>query len=638
MRTELEHGGRRIRPDGKTARAGGARRGRTRALALIAAALVVPVAAGLTTVSVAAADPLTTQSSPTAGTAAGATVRSVDWLTDRRVALWIDSPSMGTPIQVQLLLARDWNSKPDARFPSVFMLDGMRARDDESGWTLETDAESFFADKNVNVVLPVGGQSSFYSDWVDQNNGQNYKWETFLTKELPPLLERDWRTTDKRGLVGLSMGGTAAMFLPARNPGFAQFAASLSGILTTTTLGMPEAIHYAMQDAGGFDSEAMWGAPGAEGWEAHDPYLLADKLKGVSLYVSSGSGTAGPYDDPAGIPGVSTNYAGMGLEILSRLTSQAFATKLKKHGIPAQIVYRPSGTHTWKYWEFEMHQLWPQLAGALGVEADKPECKATGAVGDVAAANTWLGDCLTPEYEVAGGRVQDFRFGRVFSSEGVTVPVAGAIGGVYQGAGGPAGPLGYPTTEERVVPDGRGRFNHFRNGAIYWTPEHGAHAVRGKIFETWKNQGWEGGPLGYPVLDEAATPDGRGAVQGFEAGAMYWSEETDAHAVMGMILGKYAELGYETGVLGYPRTSEQPAGAGGRFGEFQHGRIYWSPLTGAWPVRGKILEAWLAEGAENGRLGFPIGDETPIEGGQGIRQNFERGFVTLEGDEVKLNP
>ncbi len=99
----------------------------------------------------------------------------------------------------------------------------------------------------------------------------------------------------------------------------------------------------------------------------------------MSLYVSSGSGTTGPHDDPSGIPGVSTNYAGMGLEILSRLTSQAFATKLEKQGIPAQIVYRPSGTHTWKYWEFELHQLWPQLANTLGVEVDKPECNPTGA-------------------------------------------------------------------------------------------------------------------------------------------------------------------------------------------------------------------------------------------------------------------
>ncbi|WML63145.1 alpha/beta hydrolase-fold protein [Rhodococcus sp. AH-ZY2] len=611
------------------------RRGR-RILGVVAAALVAPLVAGTLAVGAAYAEPVD-RSEPTAAQApSGVTVQRVDWLTDRRVALWVNSPAMGSPIQVQLLLARDWNIAPDARFPAVYMLDGLRARDDENGWTIETDAEAFFADKNVNVVLPVGGQSSFYADWVDQNNGRNYQWETFLTKELPPILEGNWRTTKDRGVVGLSMGGTAAMFLPARNPGFFKFAGSLSGILTTTTLGMPQAIQYAMQDAGGFDSSAMWGTPGGEQWAAHDPYLLADKLEGVSLYVSSGSGSTGPYDQPSGIPGVSTNYAGMGLEILSRLTSQAFATKLNKVGIPAQVVYRPSGTHSWPYWEFELHQLWPQLANALGVEVTKPNCSASGAIGDAAAP--WIGDCLTPEYAVAGGRVQDFRFGRIFSStEGGARPVAGAIGGAYQAAGGPAGPLGYPTTEERGTPDGRGRFNHFQHGSIYWTPQTGAHAVRGAIRDEWARQGWEGGPLGYPVADEVATPNKPGVVQGFEIGALYWTEPLGAHAVQGMIMGKYAELGYENGWLGFPKTSEIPVKDGGRFNEFEGGNIYWSPLSGAWSVRtGPVFDAWKSAGYENGRLGFPVGDEFPIPGG--VQQNFQGGFVTVVDNVATVRP
>ena len=39
--------------------------------------------------------------------------------------------------------------------------------------------------------MPVGGQSSFYSDWYapacGKNGCQTYKWETFLTSELPQL-------------------------------------------------------------------------------------------------------------------------------------------------------------------------------------------------------------------------------------------------------------------------------------------------------------------------------------------------------------------------------------------------------------------------------------------------------------------
>ncbi len=610
---------------------------RTKVVGALAAMLVLPIAAGLTTAGTAAAAPAPAQAAPAATqNPTGAAVTKVDWLSERRVALWVNSPAMGTPIQVQILLARDWNVNPSASFPSVWMLDGLRATDNENAWTYETDAESFYADKNVNVILPVGGQSSFYSDWLQPDNGKNYQWETFLTKELPPILEKDWRTTQTRGVVGLSMGGTSAMFLTARNPGFFKFAASLSGILTTTSLGMPQAIQFAMTDAGGYNSAAMWGPPSNPQWAAHDPYALAEKLKGVSLYVSSGSGTTGPYDQPSGIPGVSTNYAGMGLEILARLTSQTFATKLNQLGIPAQVNYRPSGTHSWPYWQFELHQLWPQLANAIGVEVEKPACDTSGEIGATAAANGWIGDCITPEYSVAGGLAQDFRNGRIYFTSGTGAqPVAGRIAGAYMNTGAAAGPLGFPRTPELGTPDGRGRFNHFQNGSIYWTPQTGAHPVSGDILAEWSAQGWEGGPLGYPTADEIATPGKPGKVQGFEIGAMY-SSANGTHAVLGMIMGKYGELGWENGWLGFPKSNEVPIKDNGRFTEFEGGNIYWSPGTGAWSVEnGPLFDGWKSVGYEGGRLGFPISDKFDIPGG--VQQNFQFGYITVIGDKTEVH-
>ncbi|MBT9293558.1 esterase [Rhodococcus sp. GOMB7] len=610
---------------------------RTKVVGALAAMLVLPIAAGLTTAGTAAAAPAPAQAAPAATqNPTGAAVTKVDWLSERRVALWVNSPAMGTPIQVQILLARDWNVNPSASFPSVWMLDGLRATDNENAWTYETDAESFYADKNVNVILPVGGQSSFYSDWLQPDNGKNYQWETFLTKELPPILEQDWRTTQTRGVVGLSMGGTSAMFLTARNPGFFKFAASLSGILTTTSLGMPQAIQFAMTDAGGYNSAAMWGPPSNPRWAAHDPYALAEKLKGVSLYVSSGSGTTGPYDQPSGIPGVSTNYAGMGLEILARLTSQTFATKLNQLGIPAQVNYRPSGTHSWPYWQFELHQLWPQLANAIGVEVEKPACGTSGEIGATAAANGWIGDCITPEYSVAGGLAQDFRNGRIYFTSGTGAqPVAGRIAGAYMNTGAAAGPLGFPRTPELGTPDGRGRFNHFQNGSIYWTPQTGAHPVSGDILAEWSAQGWEGGPLGYPTADEIATPGKPGKVQGFEIGAMY-SSANGTHAVLGMIMGKYGELGWENGWLGFPKSNEVPIKDNGRFTEFEGGNIYWSPGTGAWSVEnGPLFDGWKSVGYEGGRLGFPISDKFDIPGG--VQQNFQFGYITVIGDKTEVH-
>ncbi|GGK55527.1 alpha/beta hydrolase-fold protein [Nocardia camponoti] len=567
-----------------------------------------------------------------------AEIQRVEWLSDRRVALTVHSPAMNTPIQVQMLLARDWNSHPDAKFPMMLMLDGLRAMDDENGWTKDADAEGFYADKNVNVVLPVGGQSSWYTDWLSPDNGRTYKWETFLTKELPPLLERDWRTTDVRGVEGLSMGGTAAMNLAGRNPGLMKFVASYSGLLTTTTLGMPQAIGFANKDAGGFDAVAMWGPPGGPEWAAHDPYLLADQLKGVSMYVSSGSGLAGTHDHAsADVPLLSDNWAGTGLEILSRLSTQNFVAKLEKLAIPVQASYRPAGTHTWPYWDFEMRQSWPQAAKALGVDEGGAECGAGGAIGGVAQVANWLGNCLTGEYHSGPAIVQDFANGRVFFSPATGAhPVSGRIGGAYTGFGGASSPLGLPTGEERGLPDGRGRLQTFEGGSIYWTPQTGAQVIRGALLDAWDKQGFEGGPLGYPTAAEARTPSRDGAVQSFEHGPLFYSAATGVHRVQGFILDKYGQLGFENSPLGFPVADEAPIKDFGHFSRFEGGSIYWSPLSGAWSVRnGPVSDAWAAQGFENGRLGYPTSDEFPVAGG--VQQNFQTGFIVVRDGKPEVH-
>jgi S-formylglutathione hydrolase FrmB len=556
-------------------------------------------------------------------------VRKVVWLTSRWVSLWITSPSMGAPVQVQLLLPRDWYTRPNMRFPQLIMLDGLRATDDYSGWTHDASAVDFYADKDALVVLPIGGESSFYSDWAQSDNGKTYKWETFLTRELSSVLESQWRATNVRGVEGLSMGGTAAMFLAGRNPGWVKYAASYSGFLTTTTLGMPQAIMFAMRDAGGFDSSKMWGPPTSPEWAAHDPYSLADKLRGVSLYVSAGAGTAGAFDK-------NLNIAGTGLEILSRLTTQNFVSKLNQLAIPVTTEYRPSGTHSWPYWDFEMRQSWPQAANALGIDPNAPACKPGGSIAGVVQATKWLGACLNTPYQVTGGTAQDFHGGQVFFSATGAHPVAGMIGGAYQATVGPGGPLGLPTSDERSAPDGRGRFQAFQHGVIYWTPQTGAQVVRGAMLDAWGRQGFERGPAGYPTSAEQKTPNRDGVVQGFEHGPMYFSAKTGAHRVQGLILGKYSQMGFENSWLGFPAAEEQSLTGAGRFSRFEGGNIYWSPLSGAWAVRnGPIMNAWGQQGFEHGRLGYPISDEFAVPGG--VQQNFQTGYIVIRNGKPEIH-
>ena len=638
---------------------------RSRWASLLAAPLVVGVVgSGLVLPSVAQAQetparPAPAQSTPAQSTPAQATstpenrvesptlrvpstppsgvrLDKVEWKSANRVALWVQSPAMKQAVQVQLMLPARWNAEPERRYPSLLLLDGLRARDDASGWTLETKISQFFDAKNAVVVLPVGGESSFYTDWVSDAKGSAYQWETFLMEELPPLLARDWRVGDKHGVAGLSMGGTAAMMLAQRYPEHFQFAASYSGFLDTTSFGMPEAIKVAMQDAGGYPAENMWGPLGSERWQEQDPKLHVDKQRGQSVYVSAGSGNTGPWDQPSGLPDIPTNFPGYGLELLSRMTTQTFVNKARDAGVEVSANFRPSGTHTWPYWQFEMTQAWPQYAAAVGIENVEAPCTAGGEIAKVVERQPGLGPCLTDEYAVKGGRASDFRFGRVFWSQQTGAhAVLGAIGAAYQAEGGPEGPLGLPTSGETATPDGKGRFTQFQNGAIYWSPTTGAHAIRGGIRAMWAEQGAERGPLGYPTTDEITNPNKPGVVQGFQGGTVYWSEETGPKVVKGAILNAYREAGAENSELGYPATDEISL-TGGAFTRFQGGYIYWSPRNGAHVIpRGPVFEAWGTVDYERGRLGYPTSGLRNTRDGQVM--DFERGRITVSNGRAEIS-
>ena len=152
----------------------------------------------------------------------------------------------------------------------------------------------------------------------------------------------------------------------------------------------------------------------------------------------------------------------------------------------------------------------------------------------------------------------------------------------YKSLGGPAGWLGSPTTGASRCPDNRGWYRHYQNGSIYLAPGLGAHEVHGAIRERWAAMGWEKSAVGYPTSDETDVGDQRGRVSKFEHGAIYWTPQTGAHEVYGAILEKWLSLGGPKSFLGYPTTGEGDLPNGrGRFNDFEHGEIAWSAARGA---------------------------------------------------------
>ena len=203
-----------------------------------------------------------------------------------------------------------------------------------------------------------------------------------------------------------------------------------------------------------------------------------------------------------------------------------------------------------------------------------------------------------------------------------------AIDQKYESLGGRSSILGAATTEERTCPDGAGRYRHYQGGSIYWSPSTGAFEVHGAIRDKWTKLGWERGVLGYPISDETKTPDGVGRYTVFQNGSIYWTPKTGAFEVHGAIRDKWAKLGWERGVLGYPISDETKTPDGvGRFTVFQGGSIYWTPKTGAFEVHGAIRDKWAKLGWERGVLGYPTSDETKTPDGVGRFSHFQNGSI-----------
>ncbi|HEU5473254.1 MAG TPA: GH25 family lysozyme [Actinophytocola sp.] len=226
------------------------------------------------------------------------------------------------------------------------------------------------------------------------------------------------------------------------------------------------------------------------------------------------------------------------------------------------------------------------------------------------------------------GSFSHFQRGSIFYHPGLGVrEVHGAIRDKYAALGWERSHLGYPTTNELRTPDGIGAYNLFQQGSIHWTPATGAHEVRGLIYQVWASLGLERSVIGYPITDETPSSDGVGSYNHFQRGSIFYRPGVGAQEVRGAIRDKWAALGWERSVLGYPTTNELRTPDGiGAYNLFQQGSIHWTPATGAHEVRGAIFQRWVALGSERGRLGYPTSDEYDVPGGR--RTNFQRGTLT----------
>ncbi|KAF9773306.1 hypothetical protein IL306_008921 [Fusarium sp. DS 682] len=250
------------------------------------------------------------------------------------------------------------------------------------------------------------------------------------------------------------------------------------------------------------------------------------------------------------------------------------------------------------------------------------------------AQDTGIGGTLGYHIDYSGGSIY------WTSTEGAHA-IYGEIYRKWISVGGPNSNLGYPKTDETSTQDGKGRFNDFAingsdTGSIYWTASNGAFLIYGVIWLKWRSIGRETSNLGYPITDETSTPDGKCrfndfAINGNPTGSIYWTPSQGAHLIYGQIWLKWKSIGGEGSNLGYPITDEASTPDGKcRFNDFAMdgnwtGSIYWTPSLGAFLIYGQIFLKWKSTGGESGVLGYPITDESTAGDHGGRYNDFSNG-------------
>ena len=307
-------------------------------------ACLVAAAAILATVSPAAAFTLGPQNLQ---------LLSVKQLSPRLQELTMKTAALPGDTHVRVLLPAGYDASAPKRYPVLYLLNG--ALDNETSWTLKGDAEKITAPFPLIVVMPDGGTDGGYTDWYNYGKGGPPMWETFHIGQLLPWIDAHFRTTGTRAgraVAGLSMGGGGAFSYAARFPDLFVAAAAFSGAVDTNNLEVQPLTETAgIQD--GHPDQSPFGDRVVDEirWRGHNPWDLAENLRGLDLTMRTGNGLPGGPGGDTGDP----------VEAGVHEESVSMHEQLLRFGIPHLWDDYGPGGHAWYYWQRDLRQLMPAL-------------------------------------------------------------------------------------------------------------------------------------------------------------------------------------------------------------------------------------------------------------------------------------
>lgn len=256
------------------------------------------------------------------------------------------SQKLGFHTNVYIILPTE-KFNDSKKFPVLYLLHG--GAGNAQDWIRFSSIERYAQENEIAVVMPEVGGSSFYGDMV-----HGYAYYTYLTVELPLIINRYFPVSDKREerfVAGFSMGGYGAFKWAFNEPEYFVAAANFSGI------SFIEEIFD--ENRGGFAKQAKMDERGICNlvWGGYDKML--GTMNDTRYMVTHA------LENKLSLPKL---YSVIGRDDFSYEHAKRYVTFLADNKIPIEF-HEMDGGHDWRVWDEAVKNFipWAIRSGKIGV-------------------------------------------------------------------------------------------------------------------------------------------------------------------------------------------------------------------------------------------------------------------------------
>ncbi len=223
------------------------------------------------------------------------------------------------------------------RYPVLYLLHGVFGASEN--WETLTNLSKYASSTELIIVMPDAGNSWY----VNSSTNHKHRFEDLVIHDLIQEVEGRWRTlrsSHRRAIAGLSMGGYGAFKFAIKYPDTFAIAASISGAFNG-----PQDLDSRRDDLRD-DLLAAFGPQGSKNRTANDLFELFPKANPGSLpyfYLDCGNG-----DEFCEV-------------------NRRFAALLCSHNARYEYHEFP-GAHSWQYWDRRIAAVLPMIDKMLSSE------------------------------------------------------------------------------------------------------------------------------------------------------------------------------------------------------------------------------------------------------------------------------